>query len=190
MTPPALDLSKTSIAETPSAAVPKAAATAAGLDLLGEDEIIQLSIRPSMWYIVLYSWRLVTATILLALSILIAVRGQPSFGASLAVIVMLMLAFSIVAAATLQWASQLYVLTNRRVLRFYGVFSVGFRELGLKQVGEVQNLAAWYHPVLRLGSLWMTSTVAAKQPILWEHVARPDEIQEILQKAIRRAKSR
>jgi hypothetical protein len=57
-------------------------------------------------------------------------------------------------------------------------------------VGEVQNLAAWYHPVLRLGSLWMTSTVADKQPILWEHVARPDEIQEILQKAIRRAKSR
>jgi uncharacterized membrane protein YdbT with pleckstrin-like domain len=189
MTPPAVHPTKTAIAESPSAAMPKAAA-AAGLELLGDDEIIQLSIRPSLWCIVLYSWKLVTATILLAMSILVATRGQPSFGVSIAVVVMLMLAFSIIAAATLQWASQLYVLTNRRVLRFHGVFSVDVRELGLKQVAEVQNHAAWYHPLLRLGSLCMTPTTADKQAVLWEHVARPDEIQQIVQQAIRRAKSR
>ena len=190
MTSAAVDPTKTAIAESPAAAVPKAAAAAAGLDLLGDDEIIQLSIRPSLWCIVLYSWRLVAATVLVAMLLLVATRGQQSYGSSIAVLVMLMLAFSIVATATLQWASQLYVLTNRRVLRFHGVFSVEVHELGLKQVAEVQALSAWYHPLLRLGSLCMTPTVAEKQAILWEHVARPGEIQEILQQAIRRAKSR
>jgi uncharacterized membrane protein YdbT with pleckstrin-like domain len=189
MTPSAVNPMQTAIAETPSAVVPKAAA-AAGLDLLGDDEIIQLSIRPSVWCIALYSWRLVAATVLLSMSILVATRGQYSFGVSIVGLVMLMLAFSIVAVATLQWASQLYVLTNRRVLRFYGVFSVYVRELGLKQVAEVQAHASWYHPLLRLGSLCMTSAVADKPAIVWEHVARPEEVQEILRQAIRRAKSR
>jgi hypothetical protein len=190
MTSPAVDPTRTAIAESPAAAVPKAAATAAGLDLLGDDEIIQLSIRPSLWCILLYSWRLVAATVLLALLILFTTRGQQSYGGSIAILVMLMLAFSIIATATLQWASQLYVLTNRRVLRFHGVFSVGVQELGLKQVAEVQPHSAWYHPLLRLGSLLMMPAVADKHAIVWEHVARPDEIREILQQAIRRAKSR
>ncbi len=190
MSPPAVDPTKTAIAEAPSAAVPKAAAAAAQLELLGDDEIIQLSIRPSLWCIALYSWKLVLATVLLAFTILIATQGQRSFGVSLAVLVMLMLAFSIVAIATLQWASQLYVLTNRRVLRFHGVFSVYVRELGLKQVADVQELAAWYDPFLRLGSLCITASVTDKPAIVWEHLARPEEVRDILQQAIRRAKSR
>ena len=61
--PPAADPFETVVAESPTVAAPTKKA-AASLELLDDDEIIQLSIRPSPWCIPLYSFKLVLAMVL------------------------------------------------------------------------------------------------------------------------------
>ncbi len=184
--PPASQPIQAAVAKAPATAAPVKAAAA--VELLDGGEIIQLSIRPSPWCIALYSWKLVVAAVVVAAALYMA-QGQASLGASLALLAVMVGVFA-VTVATLHWASQLYVLTNRRVLCFRGLFSVDVGDLSLTQIAEVRPERAWFHPPLRLGSLCMLPSASDKAPMRWEHVARPAEIQEILTQAIARSRPR
>ena len=145
----------------------------ASLKMLGGDEIVQLSIRPSPWYIVFSSFKLVLAMGLLAAGIAIATRGWYSSAAAVAIVVVVLVGLSGVLGATLQWASRTYVLTNRRVLSFRGVFSVDVDECALPQIATARIQRAWYQRQARVGSIHLTPTSQDKPAIVWEHVARP-----------------
>ncbi len=185
--PPA-DPIETTVAEAPPVAAP-AKKAAASLKLLDGNEIVQLSIRASPWCILLYSLKALLALALIAAAVAITSQGQPSGAAAIALLVILLVAFSAVVAATLQWASRLYVLTNRRALRFRGVFNVEAAECALSQIRDARVQTSWFQPMLRLGSIHMTPTDSAGAEITWEHVARPGEVYEILAQAIQKAKT-
>jgi hypothetical protein len=89
----------------------------------------------------------------------------------------------------LQWASRLYVLTNRRVLRFEGVLKVSVAECRLKQIGDVDVRPSWLGRGIRLGSIHMRPADEDARAIVWADVARPQEIHELLVRAIRKAQS-
>ena len=162
---------------------------AASLQLLGDDEIIQLSIRPSPWWIALHSYKLVLAMALVAAAIAIATPSWYSSAASVALTAVVLVAFSGVLAATLQWASRIYVLTNRRVLSFRGVFNVDVAECALPRIGAAQIQTAAYQRLLRLGSIHLKPTSQDKPVMVWEHVARPSEVHEILVRAVQKSKT-
>jgi hypothetical protein len=185
--PPSADPIKSVVAEAPPVVVPTEK-VAASLQLLDGDEIIQLSIRPSPWCIALHSFRLVLAMVLLGVAVTLAAQGRPSLAATIALTTIVLVGFCVVVAATLQWASRLYLLTNRRVVCFRGVFSVHLAQCGLTQVGEARIQRAWYEPLLRLGSIHLLPTEPEKPVLVWEHVARPAEVHEILVRAIQKAK--
>lgn len=178
---------ESAVAEASSVAAPAKKMTAAASLELREDEIVQLSIRPSLWFIPLYSLKLVLAMALLAAFVAVYAQGRASLAVTVTLLVIVLAVLSIVLAATLQWASRLYVLTNRRVMQFRGVFSVEVAECGLKQIAQTRLQLAWFQPLLRLGSIQMTPKNQDKPAIVWEHVARPDEVHEILERAIRKA---
>jgi hypothetical protein len=185
---PGVDPSKSVVAETPSATV-TVKKPAPGIQLLGGDEIIQLSLRPSPWCIVLYSGKPLLVLALLTAAALIAIRGQSPVALSIALVVVVLAAFCAVVAATLQWASRIYVLTNRRVLQFSGVFAMQVAECALKALSNVQLELSWYQPMLRLGTIRLNPISDAEPAMMWEHVARPAEVHEILARAIQKAKT-
>ena len=84
---------KSTVAEAPTVATP-AKKMAAGLELLDGDEIIQLSIRPSLWCIPLYAFKLLLAMALLAAAVGFAARGRPSLVASIALVLILLVTLS------------------------------------------------------------------------------------------------
>lgn len=178
------------VAEAPpasqhAAATPKAAAR---LELQG-DEVIQFTIKPSLWFIPLVASRWVLAMGLLLATLTIAQRtgwtreGAIAFNVALGVIVLR------IALATLQWASKLYVLTNRRVMCFRGALNVTVTESPLAKLSAADLAMEWYQRPLRLGTIRMARTDDLKTTVLWEHLAHPTEIHERLLRAIRRAQS-
>jgi hypothetical protein len=177
-----------STTETP--AVRAGSRAAASLQMLGGDEIIQLSIRPSPWCIAIYSAKLVLAMALLAATVVIATRSSPSLAGFACLLAILLITAGGILLATLHWASQLYLLTNRRIMRFRGIFSVDVSQCELSQIAEVRRLAAWYHPLFGLGSLYMCPLSGDRPAIRWEHVARPAEIHAIVEQAVARARPR
>jgi len=158
--------------------------------MLGGDEIIQLSIRPSPWCIAIHSSKLVLAMALLAATVVIATRSSPSLAAFVSLLAVLVITAVGILLATLHWASQLYLLTNRRIMRFRGIFSVDIGQCELSQIAEVRRLTAWYHSLFGLGSLYMRPIAGDRPAILWEHVARPAEIHAIVEQAVARARAR
>lgn len=181
---------ESAVAEAPPAveATPiRATKAVAKLEMLDGDEIIQLSIKPSFWFIPLVSlnWLLATIVPIVAIGFLMS-HGWTREG-QVGVQVLVAAAALRVGVATLQWASRLYVLTNRRVMRFKGVLMVDVQERRLAKISAVELRAPWYSRVLRLGSIRMSAVNSEVTPLDWDDVGRPHEIHEILERAVRKA---
>ena len=172
---------------TPAVTSEEAVASTIQLD---GDEIIQLSIKPSLWFIPVVSLRFVAAAGLLAAAVAFAMRGS---GADLGwriVQLLVILAIVRLALAALQWASRLYVLTNRRAMRFRGVLSVDVSECPLAKISEPELCVAAYQRGLRLGTIRMHPAAAELAQVEWEQVAGASEVHELLVRAIRNSQSR
>jgi membrane protein YdbS with pleckstrin-like domain len=163
------------------------AKTAAKLEMLGGDEVIQLSIKPSLWFIPLVSlgWLLGVSVLVVALAA--GVRGSWAREGLFACQALVGIAALRLAVATLQWASRLYVLTNRRVMRFTGVLSVRVAECPLARISALDLHASPYGRLLRLGTIRMQPVDRNQPPVSWDDVAHPQEIHEILERAIRKS---
>jgi hypothetical protein len=173
-------------AEAPPVTTAKAAAK---LELLDGDEIIQLSIKPSLWLIPLVSLNLLAAIIAVTAGLAVAMRAGyvPETAAPFQILAGL--AGLRLAVATLQWASRLYVLTNRRVMRFKGTLNVEVAECRLTKISQVDLHIPSYGWALRLGSIRLRSAEPPAASLDWDDVARPQHIHEILVRAIRKAQT-
>jgi hypothetical protein len=159
------------------------------LAMLDGGEIIELSLKPSLWYIPIVCGRYATLSVVLALVLAVFVPPADSSGSALLVIACLGTAMGLISVAALQWASRLYVLTNRRVLRFKGVSTVELLERPLAGLDCVEVHASPLQRFLRLGSIRLIGRDGQAAPLTWEHLARPDEVRQKLNEAIHRARN-
>ena len=157
-------------------------------DILEGDEIIQLSIKPSLWFVPLVSANIVVPFLMIAA---IAAAVGTSFEWN--PVVMLVFKMAIIgtviriAFASLQWASRLYLLTNRRVMTFRGVLNVQVSQSPLSRIAEAQLESAWYQGLLGLGAVRMLPRRETDEPLSWTYLARPGEVHELLSRAIRKS---
>ncbi len=173
------------LAEAPAVSRKRVAVEAA----LGGDEIIQLSIRPSPWFVAIVSMKWIVSIAILLVASAIAARGGWGRGGLIGVQILVVVLIVRLGIATLQWASRTYVLTNRRVMRFKGLINVHVVDCPLARIAQIDQHTEWYHRPLRIGSIRMAPASDRGRPVTWEHVANPDELHDTLVKAIRRSQS-
>ncbi len=154
--------------------------------LLDGSEIVEFTLKPSLWYIAIASFKFVLITVLAAAAYWAAAQNDWAPRTWLGVQAILLVGGVRLGFAALQWASRVYLLTNRRVVRLRGVFRVEVSECRLADVSRVTLHVAWYQRVLRLGTLRVASRVADAIPVAWEQIARAPEIHERVLRAIRR----
>ena len=164
-------------------------APAAQLEMLDKDEIVAFSIKPSLWFIAIVSARFVLLVGVLAAIIAVVTRDSGTQFAAYAVPLAALAAALRVIVASMQWASRVYILTNRRVMRFSGVLTVNIAECPLKQIKQTNLRLETVQRMLGLGSICLTPTAKQEGLIVWEHVAKVGHIYERLIRAIRRAQS-
>ncbi len=184
-----LDAAHVNPAAAPTGIASADADASRAMDILDGDEIIQLSIKPSLWYVPLAS-----ANMVAAMSMIAAVAA--AVGTSLDWSPMVLLVFQLavvcavvrVAYASLQWASRLYLLTNRRVMIFRGVLSVSVTQLRLDRIAEADLCPEWYERPIGLGTVRLKPLSEAEESLNWTYLARPGEVHEVLVRAIRRSR--
>lgn len=164
-------------------------APAAALELLDENEIVELSVKPSWWFIAFVSARFLGAAAVLGIAA--AVVGGASATSPMTYVAALALLAAVlrVAVASLQWASRVYMLTNRRVMCFSGVLSVDVVDCGLAGVSRANMQLGGAQRVLRLGTIHMTPADQRQSPVVWEHVARAGDVYAKVIRAIKKAQS-
>ena len=159
--------------------------------LLDGGEIVILAIKPSLWYIPMSAFRWIASGVLMAFAARLPwvsphIAGWLNFIAFWAIVVRL-------GWAILQWATRLYVLTNRRVMRLRGVFNVELFQCALTRIQAVHLTASLPERLVRTGTITIQTAGAlgaAGGSATWRVIARPLDVHQKLSEAIHRAGSR
>lgn len=162
-------------------------ATMPGNAILQGNEIIELYIKPSRWFILLESASTTLPALALAGLIYGLVDHAWSQVASFLISVLVLISVISVGLAALQWASRVYVLTNRRVMRFRGIGSVEFDECPLLAISRLELRTPWYQRWVWVGTIAIAPRDQAGDAMAWRMVTRPQEVYRKLRRAIEEA---
>lgn len=157
-------------------------------DLLSEEEIVVFALKPSLWTIAFLSFRTVVAAGLIILFTVIfgpllhfsalSVYIIPACG--LAILMRMGFAF-------LQWLSRSYVLTDKRVIRIRGVFTIDIFQCSLAKVQNTFLSLTVPQRILGLGSIAFTTAGTGSVEAIWRHVKHPLDIHHQLIQAMNKA---
>lgn len=153
--------------------------------ILRDGELVLLILKPSLWFVVLAAMRF--AGVVLIAVIAAKLWLKPPVALRAAEVGAFLIAGRVM-WAVLQWMGRLYVLTDLRILRLSGVFSVDIFDCALRKVGQARLHRSFRERLLRLGSIEIQPLDETCPPGEWRTIKRPDEILETIQDAIRRAK--
>ncbi len=163
-------------------------------DLLGEDEIVILALKPSAWFVLLVSLPvLASAAVAGTAAYIVRLYHEPT-----PLEAILSLAAAIVLARLMagcwQWLGRTYVLTNRRIITLRGMINTQVTAAALTDVGQALLVTSWAERVVSSGSVFCLRGRADPQSVridqaamVWNSVPRPQDVHEIVQGAIRRA---
>lgn len=166
----------------------EAAWPADSVAILDDNEIVQFSIKPSMWFILAVSYKFTLVMLFLcAITWSVDRQGWLAPWSGSVISFWLALAAARVGVAALQWASRLYVLTNRRVLCFRGVFNVRCSQCLLTAVSAVDLQLSWCARWKPLGHIRISSVNDEQEPVCWSFVGSAVEVNDLLVRAIRRS---
>jgi PH (Pleckstrin Homology) domain-containing protein len=157
-------------------------------DLLSEDEEVIFAIKPSLWTVAFLSFRVVAITSAIAI---IATIISPMFNlgpyASQIIGYCGLTALARVGFAFLQWFSRTYVLTDRRVIRIRGVFTIDIFQCSLVKIQNTFLTLTLPERVLGLGSIALTTAGTGAIEAIWRHTKNPLKIHHKLLTAMNAA---
>ncbi|MGD0387729.1 MAG: PH domain-containing protein [Tepidisphaeraceae bacterium] len=175
-----------------AAATPAAAAahttslgTLLGSHVLRDGELVLMILKPSLWFIVFNSLAFATGVAVAAAALaLVDRRTHDHFYLESALFVII----GRLMWAVLQWMGRIYILTDQRVLRITGVFTVDLFDCPLRKVVRTRTVSSSRERLVAVGSIEIIPSDEAMPSAVWQTIARPKEIHERLQAAIARAK--
>ncbi len=145
-------------------------------DLLGDDEIIIMWLKPSPLYIILAS--LGSLVLIAAITLLLAYLATISlpnaawsdgdaflFGATVALIRL--------GWQAAEWWSQTYVLTDRRIIAVYGVLRRAYFHAPLQQIQHIAVIQTIRERVFGLGTLAFATAGSDRYDAAWLSLAGP-----------------
>jgi len=169
-------------ASTPSAVGVEQALVPAGL--LDGGELVLLAVKPSLWFIVLQSgWWLIGMALLAAGAWYLDLDSYSKLTVQLPAA----LALVRVSVAMFQWASRLYVLTNRRVMRIKGVLHVDVFECPLSKIQNTFLTFSLPERAVRIGSIHILTAGTGSVEAVWQHISQPLAVHTKLREAIARS---
>jgi hypothetical protein len=158
--------------------------------ILRDGEIVLLVLRPSLWFILLSSFRFVIGGVIAI--VIIAYCGNHSIGyhgsaRSLMELVVSTLSMRLM-WATLQWMSRLYVLTDLRVLSLSGVFNVTIFDCPLRKIARTRLNRTNEERLTGVGSIEIIPQDDSLPFGQWQTIPQPMAVHEQILATISRAK--
>lgn len=156
-------------------------------DLIHDDEIIILLLRPSPWYIVLGS---IGSLIFIGLvTFALAWMAQLPWihwSDGQAFLFGMILVAGRLVWQTLEWWCRIYVLTDRRIIRKMGVMRVAVFEAPLRRIQHTSVFESLRERVFRLGSIGFATAGSDTFEAFWVMIARPYAMHRIVVQTIER----
>ena len=157
---------------------------------LEDGEVVILAVKPSRWFAILVSWPVVVVGSTLA--VLTFATGE-YVAAATEWRTVSMFCLAVVSARVVvgcfQWQGRLYVLTDRRVMGFSGVFREEFWQCPLTGIRAVHLTCTLSERMFVVGSLLFE--LRRDTPVNqsgWMHLSDAGQVRQMVADALRRAK--
>jgi uncharacterized membrane protein YdbT with pleckstrin-like domain len=160
-------------------------------DLLSDDEVVLFAIKPSIWTVAFLSFR--TTVVAVAIAAAAAVFAPALHIAGLTTHIVELCAAAILARigfAFLQWLSRSYVLTDKRVIRIRGVFTIDIFQCALAKIQNTFLRLTLPQRVLGLGNIAFTTAGTGSVEAVWRHCKNPLDVHQKLIRVINAAANR
>jgi hypothetical protein len=155
--------------------------------ILQDGELVLLVLKPSLWFIVLSMLRFAAVVLILMTAAAVfddKVPGQARTYVEAGIFVLGgRLMWSVVT-----WMGRLYILTDMRIVRMSGVFSLNIFDCPLRKVARTRILYTMRERLLRVGSIEIIPSDENLPIGVWQTIARPVAINDQIVAAINRAK--
>jgi hypothetical protein len=181
--------SETGAATAPDVAIPTAPSLAALLTrhILRDGELVILILKPSIWFIPLSCSKFIAAVLILLIAAHVFDEQLPSNTIVYAELAIFALAGRLM-WAVLQWMGRLYVLTDLRVVRISGVFSVNIFDCPLRKIERTRLIASIRERLVGRGSIEFTPVDDTCPTGVWQTISRPHEVHAQVEATLRRAR--
>jgi hypothetical protein len=179
-------------AENVAIAPPRTSASIATLltsHLLQDGEIVLLILKPSLWFILLSALRFIAIVLIVMIAAALLNRSQVLPGRNLAYqeLGVFVLAGRVM-WAVLQWMGRLYILTDLRIIRLSGVFSLEIFDCPLRKVARTRLVRSMRERLTATGTIEIIPADDSLPIDSWSTIARPVQVHEQVVAAINRAK--
>jgi len=157
-------------------------------DLISEDEKVIFAVKPSLWTVVFLSLR--TTIIGFFIAALTLWLGPMMHLGRLSTFIVEACGAAILARfgfAVLQWVSRSYVLTDRRVIRIRGVFTIDIFQCALTKIQNTFLVLTLPQRILHLGNIEFTTPGTGSVEAIWRHLKHPLDIHKQLINAMNAA---
>jgi hypothetical protein len=179
-------MSEGGAAAAPAATTSPISALLAG-HVLRDGELILLLLRPSRWFILLTSLRYL-AIVALFMLLAIIFDDKLHWVRRQYIEIGLLLMVGRLTWAILQWMGRLYILTDMRIIRLSGVFTVEVFDCPLRKVARTMLDVSFTERLCRIGTIVIIPQ-AEDVPIgHWQMVSNPKQVHEQIIATISRAK--
>jgi uncharacterized membrane protein YdbT with pleckstrin-like domain len=157
--------------------------------ILHEDEVVLLLTKPSLWFIVLTSFRFVLAVTLLGVLVVkvfeLGTSGSVTPGS--VGMVTALLCLGRVVWAILVWTSHTYMLTNLRVVTIKGVVNVAVFQAPLRKIQRTVLYKPLAMRLFGVGTIGFATAATTDFDSTWVMVGRPVAVHETVVAAINKA---
>ena len=158
------------------------------VDLIGDDEVILLLLRPSLLFVILGALPSIVTILFFTLILAYLARTVswvPWTDAQAFGLGALLLLVRIIWQA-LEWWSRIYVLTDRRLIRKMGVFQVSIFETPLKHVQHTSVFVLLRERFFGLGSIGFATSGSDTYEAFWVMISQPFAVHRSVVEAIER----
>src|SRR5437016_9408385 len=173
-----------------AAAVPTATNPVTALmagQVLRDGELILLLLRPSRWFILLTSLRFL-GIVALAMALIVIfdekIHGPKRQYFEIGSLLMV----GRLAWGVLQWMGRLYILTDLRIIRLAGVFSVDVFDCPLRKVARTLLEFSFQERLCRIGTIAIIPQDEEVPIAHWQMVSHPRKVHEQIMATISKAK--
>ena len=143
--------------------------------LLLPAEAVVFELKPSLWYVLIVSLPIAAAGVALVL-LACLVEEVAYVWRHWALVIGIWAVGLRVAVGFLEWLACTYVLTDRRILKQYGVVNVCVRCVGLEEIESTFVAQAAFQRAVGIGTIFFRCGHREREAQAWEHIRRPKEI--------------
>jgi len=166
--------------------VPNITAGVVPREMLHDDEIVLILTKPSLWFVVVTSFRFVFSVMLLGILAVKLAGGGTSVIISPHTIagITVLLALGRLIWALLVWSSHTYMLTNQRVITIKGVINITMYQANLRKLQRTILWRPWYLRIFGIGTVSFATAATTTSDSTWDMLSRPIPTHEAIVAAI------